>query len=951
MLAQDRTSARLRGALYALVTALLVFILAVSEWDAGRILSAASRATSLSVEIAIAVILAFVFRAIGGRLENAIENAFNARRHEARKALLALARSVPHIKDRDEVLKRIVESMDRYVTGSGCAVYLKQETYHATVSSFAFPPSDVSPDDALIEGLHGASGPVNPRTFASQAPGTMACPMMARGELVGFLVVSASIDQLEADDRQTIMALTQATGLALAVLSPELVEPTARTALERQEGNLPHEFASLIGRAAELGQIAQLLERHRIVCLKGPGGIGKSRLAIRAAANARNAYPGGAWFIDLCPISDENTLLASMASTFGITQAAGKTQIQNVIDYIGNRKMVLVIDNCEHVIAAASRVAMEILHHCPSVRILATSRERLGLHGEALYEVPTLTKAQAEDLFCERAREVASHVDLEKHLPSVERIVSRLDGIPFAIELAAARLRVLTPEDLAKRIGNLFQTLSGGSPTALAHQQTLHAMLDWSYALLSDGEKLLFGRLGVFETTFSLDAAANICSSEELSEDDVIGMLGHLVDKSLVQVEAGPNGQRFRLLESGRAYAREAAPLETQQALCRRHADYFLGMSASAIANPTANYDMGLEQLKVDIENVYGAFDWLSGQSDLDDAVKLADHLTHYWFHYTQLRTGRDRLAKLLSREADMSAAQRAGVHFGYACMVLFSNPDVALKSASTAIELSRRIDDKRLLAQALAAAGNAQLSLGRYEDAESSYETSAAIYEQLGSENAVLMRVNLANLLINYREQELDRAKDLFEQALIGAQRAGKKGLEGIIRGNMAQLAHTQGRTEDAYALSRQSVEIARTLGARQQEAVWLYWLGIYATDLGRRDEAANVLHQAVTICRDIIGDDPEHLTGCLESVLMFAASDGRLLDAARIHGFIESFRRDRGLPRPPVLQSRYDDVLSGVRSGLGEVEFESSAASGAKRTVLELLDDAVTIVAPEPA
>lgn len=950
VLAQDRASARLRGALYALVTALLVFILAVSEWDVGRLLSAASRATSISVEILIAVALAFVFRAIGGRLEGAVENAFNARRHSARKALLALARNVAHIKDRDDMLRQIVESIDRYVSPDGCAVYLKESVYHAAVSSFAFEARDVADDDELVEKLRAASAPLNPRTFSSTAPGTMACPMMACAELVGFLIVSAQIEHLEAEDRQTIMALAQSAGLALAVLMPSLVSPSQRTLSERLEGNLPHEFASLVGRASELGEIANLLVKHRVICLKGPGGIGKSRLAIRAATDARPQYEGGAWFIDLSPIEDEGQMLASIASMFGITQAAGKTQFQNVVDYVGERKMLLVVDNCEHLIDAVAHVVHDLLRNCPHVRIVATSRERLGLHGESLFEVPPLPRSQAAILFRERAAEVAPAIRIDESSDSVARIISRLDGIPFAIELAAARLRVLSLDELAKRIGNLFQTLSGGSRTALAHQQTLHAMLDWSYALLSEPEKLLFGRLGVFEATFSLDAAARICSNEALAEDDVVGMLGQLVDKSLVQVEAGPNGQRFRLLESGRAYAREVAPLDLDGDLRGRHADFYYHQTETAIENPAgANYDIGLDQLKIDIENVYGAFEWLMQRPGLAQAVTLADHLAHYWFHYTQLRTGREWLQKLLTREDDMTPRERAQSHFAYACMMLFSNPDVALASASLTVEIARQIGDKRLLAKGLGARGNAQLSLGEYDGAGASYEEGAAIYDEIESEHAVVMRVNVASLLINYNEQELDRAQSLLEVALAGAERAGKKGLEGIILGNMAQLAHTQGRMEDAYSLSRRSVEIARTLGAKQQEAVWLYWLGIYSTQLGRRDEAADVLRQAIVICRDIIADDPEHLTGCLEAVLIFAASDGRLLDAARIHGFIESFRHDRGLPRPPVLQSRYDTVLSGVRSGLGEDEFSTNAVTGSKRTALELLDEAILMFAPQ--
>ncbi len=951
VLAQDRASARLRGALYALVSFVVVVILSLTEWDVGRLLSHASRAASLSVEIAIALLLAFTFREIGRRIETAIENAFTTRRREARKGLLALAREVSQMKDSRELLERIVESIDRYVTNGGCAVYVKEDNYHAAASSFPASAPDVACDDALVSSLLIASGPVNPRAQASIAAGTMACPMMAGGELVGFLTLSALSENLEADDRQTIMTLAQSAGLALAALIPSLLQPSQRTLAQKRGGNLPHEFASLIGRNEELAKVAHLLEHHRVVCLKGAGGIGKSRLAIRAAASTSEEYPDGRWFIDFSGSSDQNEMLGSMASEFGITQAAGKSQIRNVSEYVGDRKMLLVMDNCEHLIGSVANVVHELVRSCPYVRILATSRERLGLNGEAVFEVPPLAKSHAVELFCERASEVAPHVRLDEQLATIEQIVAHLDGIPFAIELAAARLRVLTPDELAKRINNLFQALSGGSRTAMPRQQTLHTMLDWSCALLSAEQRLLFMRLGVFETAFSLEAAAYICSSAELSEDDVIGMLGHLVDKSLVQVEAGPNGQRFRLLESGRAYARESAPLETQSGLCARHAEYYLRMTKDAIENPApANFDLGLERLKDDIENVYSALDWALQQPDPALAVAFGEKLARYWFHYAQLRTGREWLAKLVGRDAGMTAAQQASAQFAYACMILFSDPESALASASLAVDLSRDVGDRRLLAQALGAAGNAHLSLGHYEAAEAAYEESAAIYDEINADNALLMRINLANVLINFNEKELDRAQSLLQKALDAAQRAGKKGLEGVILGNMAQLAHSQGRKEDAYTLSRRSVETARSLGARQQEAVWLYWLGIYATELGRRDEAATVLQEAVTICRDIIADDPEHLTGCLEAVMIFAAGSGRALDAARIHGFIESFRRDRHLPRAPVLQSRYDNVLYGVRSALGEIEFANHAAAGSQRTAAQLLDEAIMIMAPQP-
>ncbi len=512
-------------------------------------------------------------------------------------------------------------------------------------------------------------------------------------------------------------------------------------------------------------------------------------------------------------------------------------------------------------------------------------------------------------------------------------------------------MRVFSPADLARRIENVFQTLAEGERGALPGRQTLRAMLDWSYEMLSSAEQAVFARLAIFPTTFTLDAAASICSADDLGDDEVVGLMGHLVDKSLVQTEAGTYGQRFRLLETGRVYARSRSSPAYLDDLARRHAAYYRTLAHQVTRNPVAGrYDVGFEQLKLDIDNVYAAFDWALDGQDLETAVTIGEDLTHYWFHYTQLRTGREYLAKLIALEEAMKVEHRAAIRFANACMLLFSDPVLALESASIAVELSRQTRDRRLTAQALGAAGNAHLSLGDADQAERAYQESATIYDELNSENASLMRVNLANVLINFDSSRLDRAQELLEQALASARSAGKKGIEGIILGNMAQLAYTQGRNDDAYTLSRRSVETAHSLGARQQEAVWLYWLGVYATELGRRDEAAGVLQEALAICGDILTDDPEHFTECMDAVVFFAAGSGRMLDAARIHGFIESYRLERRVPRPPVLETRYAAKLSGVRSALGDAEFAAIAAAGSRESVADLLARACDVVGPAP-
>ncbi len=283
LLAQDRSSARMRAALYALVTFGIVLILTLAEWDVAHMLSHASRAASTLSELAVAIFIAFAFRPIHQRMEGAVEQAFTKRRREARKKLFTLARTVTDFRDANELLDRIVAAIDECVGGGGSAVYLKSGEYRPAASSFVQTPPDVTSGDVLITNLRTASAPVNADEYAAQTGGAMACPMLARGELVGFLLLAASIEQLDADDRQTVMALAQSAGLALAVLQPGLLAPSPHAG-GLALGNLPHDLSPLVGRERELERVGDLLAGRRLICIKGPGGIGKSRLAIRAAS-------------------------------------------------------------------------------------------------------------------------------------------------------------------------------------------------------------------------------------------------------------------------------------------------------------------------------------------------------------------------------------------------------------------------------------------------------------------------------------------------------------------------------------------------------------------------------------------------------------------------------------------------------------------------------------------
>ena len=430
-----------------------------------------------------------------------------------------------------------------------------------------------------------------------------------------------------------------------------LSEPAALPPRLIEKHNLPRQLTSFIGREAEIAELLALTRDLPLVTLTGSGGTGKTRLALQVAGRVLPAFTDGAWWVDLTPLSDKELVPQVAATALGMHAVPRSNATEALSEFISQKHLLLILDNCEHLIDAAAALARELLHACPNLHILATSREVLGFQGEKTYRCPplflpdaqsqptfsALAVSEAVRLFTERAQAVAANFRLtEGNAPLVAHVCQRLDGIPLAIELAAARVRLLSLEQIAARLDNVFHLLTGGRHTALPRHQTLKALVDWSYDLLSAQERCLLGRLSVFAGSWTLAAAEAVCAGpadgEAIPGEAILDLLAQLVDKSLVVVQDGGVEKRYHMLEMIRQYAHqrllERDEFETMR---EKHLDYYLALSLQAEQHlRTKSSRAWRERLEAEMGNLRQALEWsLSGS--LEKGLRLAAALQWFW--------------------------------------------------------------------------------------------------------------------------------------------------------------------------------------------------------------------------------------------------------------------------------------------------------------------------------
>lgn len=486
--------------------------------------------------------------------------------------------------------------------------------------------------------------------------------------------------------------------------------PPLRTAKSVGAPRLPTHLTTFVGRDTDMREIPRILEANRLATLTGAGGVGKSRLAVQIASRMASGFGDGVWLVDLAPVTDAGAVPVAVARVLGLPDQLGRSTEDTVLEFLATRQAMVILDNCEHLLDASAGLATAILGDCPGVTVVATSREPIGIAGEAIWRVASLSLAdEAVELFVDRAAQVCPDFSVpdEEAAAAVAEICRRLDGMPLAIELAAARVRVLSLAEIVHGLHDRFRLLTGGSRTAVRRQQTLRASVDWSYALLTEPERVLLRRLAVFMGGFDLKAAQAVAGGEQVASHQVLDMLTLLVDKSLVVAETASGRTRYHLLETVRQYAQEKLGESGEaDALRTRHREHYAAAVAGRLDTPgDARLDTLVADTEIEFDNLQAAFTWSREYGDGEAALELASSLTPLWSMRGQLQQGVAWFDAVLDDENvnhDITPRVRARALADRAFLGgIFGVPDV-VQHAERALAIARDLDDPALLVRIL---------------------------------------------------------------------------------------------------------------------------------------------------------------------------------------------------------------------------------------------------------
>jgi non-specific serine/threonine protein kinase len=574
------------------------------------------------------------------------------------------------------------------------------------------------------------------------------------------------------------------------------------------------------------------------------GGCGKTRLAIEVGRLAYDRFPDGIWLVDLATIADPALVPQTFATVLGISETPAQSLLTTLSTVLKARRMLILLDNCEHLLDACAQVASTVLLACPTLQIIATSREALGVAGEVNRRVPSLAVPPPESpptvdavggyaavrLFVERARAVQpAFAVAERNAATIGQICQRLDGIPLALELAAALLRGMSVDDLAARLDQRFQLLAGGNRAALPRQQTLRATLDWSYHLLTDSEQALFARLGVFAGSWDLEAADAVCGGDGVEAEQVVELLLHLVDKSLVIAEEDPAGRaRYRLLDTLRQYSRETLVARGEsERVHSQHASYYLMLAERAEPElEQLHQGAWIERLALEQSEVRAALGWLAARSEVQQALRLAGVMTRFWEVRGQLREGRTRLAALLALPgASEPTVARAKVLDGAAVLALYQFDIPAARAQfKESLGLYRYHRELRGEAWVLIHLGWMCHDLSRLKAGRYLLLRALALCREVGDMRGIARCLTILGMLA-YNGMELNEARSFFEQSLAIAREVGDRWGTAwtLITFGRVSLAEVEfGKPDDGSApnLLKESVATWREIGERRHLA-----------------------------------------------------------------------------------------------------------------------------------
>ncbi|MCV6966130.1 LuxR family transcriptional regulator [Mycobacterium intermedium] len=489
--------------------------------------------------------------------------------------------------------------------------------------------------------------------------------------------------------------------------------PPLRTSKSVATSQLPVQLTNFIGRGAEVDDLRHTLAANRLTTLTGAGGAGKTRLAIEVAGQAAADFGDGVWYVDLAPIADPDLVAVATAGALHLADQPSRSTMDTIVRFVGDRRMLVLLDNCEHLLDATAALSTTLLSGCPELTLLTTSREPLGVAGEVTWRVPSLSvDDDAVELFVDRARRARSNFRLaDDDTEAVREICRRLDGMPLAIELAAARARALSLEEIVDSLHDRFRLLTGGRRTAVRRQQTLRASVDWSHALLTEPERVLFRRLAPFLGGFDLAAARAVAGGTEVERYQVLDQLTLLVDKSLLVADDTGGRMRYRLLETVRQYALEKLGESGEaDAIRARHRDYYESMAAQLDAPAETGHQQRVEQIEAEIDNLRAAFAWSRENDDIESALQLASSLQPLWLTRGRVREGMSWIDEALAdfdlvkdtANGDVAPAVLARALSDAALFDGWLGVPARREQAAEALTIARQLEDPALLVRAL---------------------------------------------------------------------------------------------------------------------------------------------------------------------------------------------------------------------------------------------------------
>jgi len=738
---------------------------------------------------------------------------------------------------------------------------------------------------------------------------------------------------------------------------------------------LPVQLDPFVGRQQELRDVLHALSRSRLLTLTGPGGTGKTRLALAAADAAGSSYACGVSWVELAPIDDPRVVPLAVAGGLGAREArecAEQDVTEAIAQYVGDRSMLIVLDNCEHLAAPVADLAYRLLGACPALSILATSRETLGVGGERQLAVPplalprdgtavtpsSLAQFDAVRFFEQRAQLVLPSFRIaDDNADVVHHVCRRLDGLPLAIELAAARLRILSLGQLAERLDDIFTVLVGGTRTAPLRHQTLRATLDWSHDLLTEDERAVFRRLAVFAGGFTLTAAEQVTAGGDIAPDRVLDLLTRLADKSLLRVDHTSGDVRYYLLATVRDYARDRLAAASEEDSTRRaHLEFYAGfveqieprIGGGGDAHGLVDLERELNRIAAEIANLRAALDFAGASGDVHGALRIAGPLERYAYLRGQYSEVRHWVDSAVTFGPDAPAVLLAKALLGSGRLALLQCDYVpAVRRLEAALRLYRELDDAQGIAGALQGLGSVAREQGNYARSMELHAQGLAVAQAAGDRWAVASAHGYLGLA-SWLQRNFDRAAAECTTALAEFKKLGDVAGTAWSLLSLGAVARYQGARDRAAALLEESRSLSQRIGFREGIAWSLEQLGLLAADQGDPG-AAELLSQSLEVHREL--RDRWRTCSVLEDLAALSLARGDAARAARLLAAAEAMRDAFGTVVAPCESAQHAQSMAGARAALGDDAFEAAWRHGLQAPIDELLADPPGAAPPAPA